>query len=332
MKRLIICILSCVMILSLTACGEGSASGSAASAKNTSSPSQGVQNTTQAMTPSNAAQNTTRTATPSQAAQKATQTVTPSSGADTSVGTNGLQYEAQIGGYWVTGYNGISADIVIPDTWSDGQVVGIAEDAFKGIKIESVVLGQNVKQIDRQAFKSCSALSSVTLNEGLETIGTYAFENCKGLKEIMIPSSVTKIGGLAFWNCSNLEKILFDSGSELTVIYPSAFKGCTALSEINLQDTALKGVGDTAFVDCTSLKSLYFPASCTAFGQQVFSGWGSDKNIYFACAEDDLIVCSGTNAVIYDKSSFPFGEGKWDYQIGDIFTDCEANITWNYSR
>ena len=51
--------------------------------------------------------------------------------------------------------------------------------------IISVIIGNDVSSICRNAFSNCSKLTSVTIGRSVETIGDDAFNNCSSLTEIV---------------------------------------------------------------------------------------------------------------------------------------------------
>jgi len=78
------------------------------------------------------------------------------------------------------------------------DVKTIEKYAFKERNdILEVVIPENVEVIEKGAFLWCENLSKVTLAEGLKTIEAEAFGGCFALKEIAVPSSVETIGELA---------------------------------------------------------------------------------------------------------------------------------------
>ncbi len=82
--------------------------------------------------------------------------------------------------------------------------------AFRNCKnIETVVMEEDVKNIEVEAFYGCTNLEKITLCKGLTKIGVAAFSGCIGLKSITIPDTVAFIGGYAFADCINLESIEF---------------------------------------------------------------------------------------------------------------------------
>jgi len=150
--------------------------------------------------------------------------------------------------YRVMGYEGTDAQIVIPAYYRDPLIEGpylpvteigdLAADEYYGPwpfmhgDITSVIIGENVTSIGKNAFESCSDLTNIIIlgsvtkigsrafvGTGLTDIsafvdvteiGSEAFSDCTGLINITIPSSVTSIGWQAFTNCSNLISVTFE--------------------------------------------------------------------------------------------------------------------------
>lgn len=71
-------------------------------------------------------------------------------------------------------------------------------------ELKKVVVGKNLRKIERGAFYNCKNLNDVVLNEGVRVIGESAFESCSGLREITFPKSLTEIQDEAFFECYNL--------------------------------------------------------------------------------------------------------------------------------
>ena len=86
-----------------------------------------------------------------------------------------------------------------------------------------------VSSIGEAAFKNCDALVSVQLPETIKEINSYTFENCDLLESVMISKNVEVVNEYAFMNCKALTTIEFAKDSELKVLYPNAFDGCTVL-------------------------------------------------------------------------------------------------------
>ena len=169
------------------------------------------------------------------------------------------------------------------------------ESWFCNTTIETLTLGDNVKEIGGgafwtcyslttvnipttvtsigdNAFQDCSALSSIEIPTSVKSIGNNAFEGCS-LTSIEIPSSVTQIGVSAFCSCRRLKTVkIGDSNSAngcSTVISERAFDSCTEIESIFLGNS-ITSIGECAFIGCTSLTSLSIPNSVTSIGEYAF--------------------------------------------------------------
>lgn len=123
---------------------------------------------------------------------------------------NSLQYNKEIDGISITGWNEKNQKLQIPD------------------RIQEV----SVTKIEKRAFSEASWLMQLKLPESLQNIGDYAFCECRGLKELHFPKEIKRIGSHAFYNCRNIEKVTLPSN--LRNIEDGAFKNCRKISTITL--------------------------------------------------------------------------------------------------
>ena len=141
-----------------------------------------------------------------------------------------------------------------------GKTVGayrIAENAFSYYyNLENLVVGNEVKQIQSNAFYDCDMLLSVDLsaNSSLKEIEEMTFASCNRLTDVKLPSSVSVIGDNAFYNCDRLERV--EMPTALEIIGDSAFYGCTRLISITL-NSSVKEIGQDAFGECSFLLEVY---------------------------------------------------------------------------
>lgn len=76
----------------------------------------------------------------------------------------------------------------------------IGNDCFYGCKkLECVVIGNDVVEINDWAFRMCEHLNRVTMGENVEKIGECAFYDCIRLERLDIPENVAEIGDTAFY-------------------------------------------------------------------------------------------------------------------------------------
>ena len=73
----------------------------------------------------------------------------------TGCGKGEFTYEKVENGVSVTGYNGESTDVIIPEKLGGKTVVSIGEGAFDGSVITSVVIPDTVQTVEKYAFRRC---------------------------------------------------------------------------------------------------------------------------------------------------------------------------------
>lgn len=143
--------------------------------------------------------------------------------------------------------------IIIPD------FIDIIGSAFwSNDEIEHVILGKNVKRINKLAFYGCSNLKTIEFNENLELIDETAFDGCTSLKTLKFNDKLKKINREAFKNCVNLQEVYF--GTKLNKIGEDAFLNCNKIKVFDLEHTKIKFIIlDTIFT--TNLEILKLPES-----------------------------------------------------------------------
>ncbi len=152
--------------------------------------------------------------------------------------TEGLTFELRTDDdgdeyYAVTGYNGDSQEVVIPN----------------------IYLGKPVKEIGYRAFSQNNNITHITIGANVTSIGEYAFSGCIGLTgELKIPDSVTSIGNSAFYGCSGPTSVVIGDG--VTSIEDWAFSDCKGLTSIKYMGT-LEGWCKIDFASSTS-NPLYY--------------------------------------------------------------------------
>ena len=107
---------------------------------------------------------------------------TDSVASDTSTDTTDTQKPVEVFSYTVsedtatiTKYNGTDHNVVIPASIDGYTVRAIADKAFAGTNIKSVIISNGVKEIGWFVFENCPKLHSVTVPKSVESIGYDAF-------------------------------------------------------------------------------------------------------------------------------------------------------------
>ena len=182
-------------------------------------------------------------------------------------------YEAINGLYArITGYTGMDASVVVPETIGDYTVQEIGTGAFRdNAALQSIALPDTVTIIAASAFRNCDALLGVDLGSGRDNrrrlrllrlrctaehyfpgqrdhYGNQVLRNCDALAEVHFSANWTSAGTYTVANCPQLTEIELPEG--LTTVPKSAFRYCTNLLEVRLPSTLLT-IEEYAFGGCT---------------------------------------------------------------------------------
>lgn len=173
------------------------------------------------------------------------------------------------------------------------NVTVIPEQAFMNCsQLTSVHVGEKVSTVETQAFAGCASLPEVEFPDALKTIKNFAFYNCSALSAVTLGNNAEAING--FQGCTGLHEFrvptieswlnikepnqnpqpysLIVGGEEfenldvpdnITEIFPYAFRGCTTLKNVKLNNT--QTLGNYAFHDCTNLRSFDTGNNITSF-------------------------------------------------------------------
>ena len=171
-------------------------------------------------------------------------------------------------------------EVTIPATMKGFPVTEIRK--FKDCKsLQKVHLSWGITSITVAAFYGCSSLLSIDLPDSLLDIGSHAFHNCDSLKTISIPAGVEIVSSDAFHGCVSLEVLEVDSEnaqyhSSANCLIETATKtlvsGCK--TSVIPSDGSVQTIGDDAFRDMKSLKSIVIPDSVKRIGTGAFAGTG----------------------------------------------------------
>ena len=148
--------------------------------------------------------------------------------------------------------------------------------------LTNVTIGNSVTEIDQYAFRYCTGLKSVTLGANVASIGYGAFERCRNhtvinYSKLTLEKGEWENGGVAqfadevinlpngcidgdfAWckiNGMNTLARYFGNASELTL--PADYKGESYV------------IGEGAFKDCSTIKSVAIPNGVTSIEKEAF--------------------------------------------------------------
>ena len=106
---------------------------------------------------------------------------------------------------------------------ADVRTIGAYAAAEMGIT--SLVIPDNIVEIQEYAFTGCEKMNKLRIGKNVETIGRGAFSDCIALKKVTIPASVTELGKYVFSGCKKL-KLCFFEGKDAITLEGTWFSGC----------------------------------------------------------------------------------------------------------
>ena len=219
--------------------------------------------------------------------------------------------------------------------WACGQLTTI-----KGIPGQPGAW-DNITKIGENAFNQCTALTTIKLPAELKTIDAQAFRTCINLATVDYGTKVETIGDGAFWYTRALKKFFF-KGSVKTL-------GADAFRESGLTCVHLKGdmtIGKEAFMNCTSLKYVEFPATSSAtqpltyVAESMFAGCTSlpfitlpstvteiKANAFNGCSSLKYVNILAASPATLGANAFPTTAGV--YVKPSKLSAYQANAAWN---
>ena len=147
----------------------------------------------------------------------------------------------------------------------------------------------------------------------VKRVGQKAFSDCTELVSIKLPSSVTDIGQSAFANCRKLESIDFQG---VKAIRESAFIYCSSLKSIVFPE-GLETISNDSFRGCGSLSEIKFPQSLTSIGEYAFSDCGKNEI-------EKLLIPKGVKSI--GRFAFSFIQVKeLVFEDGEGEIECDGH-------
>lgn len=174
----------------------------------------------------------------------------------------------------------------------DRELKGFTSDSFTNTVLESLTIGNNVKEIPAGKFKNLD-FNTVKLGSNVTSIGENAFKNCTGLTEVVLPPSVETIGASAFDGATSLSSVIM--GSKVYSIGENAFNGCP-VTEIKITAPTPPSAAANTFSDYSAKLYVQGQDAADAYYDAMVC-WDS------FCDSDDPIVMAEPTSIEMEKKT-----------------------------
>ena len=200
------------------------------------------------------------------------------------------------------------------------------------------------------AFENCKSLTALVLPEGLTKIGNCFAKNCSVLASLTLPSTLSALDGGSHFEGTALTEVNGLENTKLTYLSSSMFRGlkswkpdvirlpntCTTLYGYALADVGMKTLylgasfekfeGNNPITGCSSLKTIYAPATATT----IPLGNSGTTTVYLTTTDETAISAIKTSTQItqvvsladYIANPGNYTSGKWiitGYNLCDAF-------------
>lgn len=210
---------------------------------------------------------------------------------------------------------------------------------FISCPLEKLYLGRNLSYETGETygyspFYNRTTLTSVTIGNNVTNIGKYAFASCSGLTQITIPNNVTTIENFAFNGCTELKELYIEDGDttlELGYNYrvdkekdsKGLFYDCP-LEKIHLGRNVNYMIydnrdyyGNSPFYNRKDLKTLTISNHVTEIRSNAFEGCSSLSEITIPNSVTSIEYeafqgCTGLTSVTIGNSVTTIGQHAFD--------------------
>jgi len=245
----------------------------------------------------------------------------------------------------------------------DGNIYSLLDDSFvyyaAGKSATTFTIPDGVKAISHLAFQSCNNLKSIVIPNSVMTIDGEAFSYCQNLESITFGTGTTDVTPYLFNYCNKLNELLVAEGHQTyksidgiiysadgktlvlcplgktsvniaattTVIGPSAFRYCGALTSVVIPD-GLITISEDAFWDCEALTSIDIPNTVTTIGASAVRNCSALKTVTIGRGVTKI----SSDAFFDDKAVsdiYCYADPntlEWDERDRDDFMASEATI------
>lgn len=158
---------------------------------------------------------------------------------------------------------------------------------------------QKLNAISEMVFEDCRFNGHLNLYDGITGIGESAFLNCSFRGELVLPNNLKTIGKSAFYY--NKFSGTLHLPSSLLTIGEQAFALNYLLTGILEIPEKITNINNEAFLACSDIEGLVFPANIETIGNGAFGGCNGIGSIVCKGAEPAYVKSKAFNGVPKDN-------------------------------
>ena len=237
-------------------------------------------------------------------------------------GSNGIDgktpYIGDNGNWWIgnedTGIIAKTTDFIFNDN-GNGTVLL----AYVGSDT-NVIIPEKTTEIGVSAFMNNRVISTVEIPDNVTTINESAFENCTSLKEVILPDGLSALGANAFSNCDSLEKayipyslVISDEWDYGTFAYNDSLKSITWGNATGTDNNGM--IPYNTFQECFNLVSVTIPDYVYRIADGAFARTGISGDLVLACSigNESFAYCDNITSVIVKMYDTSLGDSAFRY-------------------
>ena len=207
-----------------------------------------------------------------------------------------------------------------------------------------IFLHDGITSMGKGAFSYCPSLNRFTIPKGVTILSEDLFASCHGLREVNLHENITAINDYVFYYCTSLTYCsLPDRGTNqlpagLTEIGTYCFMN-TALKQMNMKDTQIKIIPESAFDGCKNLKEVTFPSGLVTIGENAlnecsFTSITLPASLteiqgfaFLSCDNLRFVTCEATTPPTLGRMVFP--NKVYQLTVPNGYVDTYKATSWN---
>ena len=154
-----------------------------------------------------------------------------------------------VSSYTIIGYEGSATEITLPSSFKDKPVLKVANHAFEGTAVTSVIIPDGITTIDKGAFADCADLTAISFGAGVNSDYDGWLSGCTALSEISVAEGNAKyiVEDGVLYNkektslirCSTTRTGTITLSADVTKFEPGAFANCNDLAVVDMRETTI---------------------------------------------------------------------------------------------